>query len=294
MKLMGLLVVAVLFSSIAEAINLNQLMKQKLQEAVNKKAGPPPAAAPAPAPAPAAAPAPTPAPQVAPSPTPTNLGETIKKTWASIPQARYNCDGWSNPISKNISDSSGRMLYCYLSSLVSLDQLQKLAGLPVFASGPHKEKLDLFSRKSFGRYNKDFANWILNKVVPVLIEPSFRAANQETFNAYLKPSLLKMRAAMLYAIMDWGRLRTIASVYEKQLNSPEGVESAFNTLYPLMSESPNPLSCTPEAVGFWVRRSIDGTIEPFMVSLTAILNAYAFEDLMKMNNTLRDALFKKK
>ncbi|NDD03802.1 MAG: hypothetical protein EB078_02750 [Proteobacteria bacterium] len=277
MKLAGLLMATVLFSSLAGAINLNTLIKQKLQETV-KKASPPPAP---PAATTTAAPAPI--------DSPADLEKTIKTTWNSIPQATSTCDGGNTLISKNISDSSGRFLYCYLSSLISLDQLQKLAGLPVFASGPHKEKLDFSSRKTFGRYNEKFAKWVLDKVVPNLVDPSFKAAHQETFNGYLKPSLLKMQAALNYVFDDWERFGRIKRAYEEQLNSPNGVESAYKTIYLNMAGSSNPLSCSPESVGFWVRRSIDGTMATFRSSLGIILNAYAPEEIKTMEDSRRAA-----
>jgi hypothetical protein len=294
MKWTGLFVVAVLFGAVsAEAVNLNQLMKQKIQEAANKKSPPPPAPAPAPQAAVPAAPAP--APQAAASSTyQKNLGDFIKKTLASTPQATSTCFNPGTPIPKNLADSTGRMLYCYFSSLVSLEQIQKWVGQPLFVSGPHKEKLDFYSRKSFGQYNKEFVSWIYNQVLPILVEPSFRSANQEVFNTYLKPSLFKIYSGILFATTNSTTFQQMIAAYRKQLDSPEGVESSFNTLYPLMANRPNPLSSTPEAVGFWVRRSIDGTAETLMYSLLTVLHEYAPEDLKNMDKKLKEGLIRRK
>lgn len=284
MKPIGLIIVVAFASTSAEAVNLNQLMKQKIQEAA-KKASPPPA----PAPVPAAVPAPAP---VAPSAPSDPSEEFIKKTWASVPQAKSTCFNAGETISKNIQDSSGRVLYCYLSSLISFEQLQKLAGVSIFVSGPHKNKLEFNSTKSFGYYNKEFVNWIWNKVVPVVTEPSFVAANQEIYNTYLKTTLLKLHSALSFAYTN-NLLKTMADAYQKQLSSPQGVESAFNTFYPLMANYPNPLGCTPEAVGFWVRRTIDGTVESLMYSLLAVNTAYAKEDLKKLTAQIKAGRSKK-
>ncbi|NDC23499.1 MAG: hypothetical protein EBZ49_05145 [Proteobacteria bacterium] len=176
-----------------------------------------------------------------------------------------------------------------MSSLASLDQIQKLAGVAIFSSGPHKEKFDLNSTKSFGQYNKEFVNWIWNQVVPVLVDPSIRAATQERFNAYLKTPLLKLHAALLFSVTGGPSLKNLAEAYQKQLSSPQGVESAFNLLYPMIANYPNPLRVTPESVGFWVRRTMDGTAETLMHSLMTVLNAYAPEDLKKLDATIKNS-----
>jgi hypothetical protein len=255
-------------------------MKQKIQEAIQKKNPAPPQNKPAPPP--------TSKPKELPGNTSnskTSLQSYLQSNMQSIPSAKSTCWDAGRLISKRFYSYGGRRLYCFLSGLSNFKQLESISGVPVFKSGPHSDYLDLNSKKSFGHYNPQFLKWVSEKVMPILLAPSFRKANQGIFDDYLKVPALTFYKSFYFAMSNPENFSKMIKLYETKLNSPNGFTEGA---YPLFREAADniwdPLHCDSEAVLFWVRRSIDGSFRSFSGMLLQILDVYAPDDLKKLES----------
>lgn len=258
------------FASRIEAFNLNQIVKQKIQEATQKKSPPPAPPAPSLAPAPARR---------------TPQEDFLEKSSQAIPTSKSTCGNPGRSIYPGFFDASGRTLYCFLSSVANFKKLAEVSGASVFSSGPHSDFLNFDSKKSFGHYNPQFLNWVSQKAVPVLVSPKFRAANQKIFDDYFKKTALEFYKGLIFAKSKHQAFSKMVAVYQTQLNSPSGVTAGSYMLFrEILLDAGDPLMTSDESIGFWVRRSLDGSFKSMSGILLLILDAYAPREVQKMED----------
>jgi hypothetical protein len=179
---------------------------------------------------------------------------------------------------------------------VSLTALRALAGVPIFQSGPHgDDELNLRSPDQFGHYNPAFVRWL----VDVGVSPrgsAVQLATQSSYDANLKPL-----AETFYWTLD--KATKNAACFEKEKEAyaaaiaskqTEGfVERYFFFLNPYYCEhGPEGESdhfyfengfdghlgvdgnVAKSVVGFWLRRSMDGTMASFAEGVRKLVQSY--------------------
>lgn len=197
-------------------------------------------------------------------------------------------------------DLSGvRRLYCIAARVVPAPVIERLAGAPVFLSGPHRDgKLDLHSIE-FGRYNPAFVRWAADHLVPNVDDPSFRMATQSVYDRHARDLVRTYAAADRYFDRHPNELQRITKDYQAAIDSAAAPRPALQSpavhpvqrlsaaLVPvaecLTTVGSGPTRRTKDGVdvrtagaaaAFWVRREIDGTRDEFRAALAKLLNAY--------------------
>ncbi len=221
--------------------------------------------------------------------TPTKPAQTPwRAAWLGLDATSNTCEGVFD------YHPEGGMLiwYCHALSLVGWDQVLAEAPRPVFLSGPHTDgSLDTGSAASFGHYNPEFVKWAGRALIPGADDPAFRERTQGVYDGYAR------RIARIYW-MAYAKLAATPSCLERELAAYLGAMKAgeggyYERWFFFMNEAfcdrdpahddwffdngfdgGVPGNVVKGAVGFWLRRRIDGTDALFADALRRLLGAY--------------------
>jgi hypothetical protein len=198
------------------------------------------------------------------------------------------------------SDVSGvRRLYCIAARVVPAPVIERLAGMPVFLSGPHRDgQLDLGAIE-FGRYNPAFVRWAAEYLLPGAGDASFRLATQSLYDRQARDLVRTYAAANRYFDRHPNELQRIAKDYQAAIDAAAAprpasappavrpVQRLSAALVPvaecLTTVGSGPTRRTKDGVdvptagaaaAFWVRREIDGTRDEFRAALAKLLDTY--------------------
>jgi hypothetical protein len=184
--------------------------------------------------------------------------------------------------------------WCHRPEDLDIGSIRKLAGVDIFVAGPHKsDSLAFGVPNDFGRYNPAFVRWLVDSASPAGRDTAARRATQAAYEASLRP----------LAEIFW-------KVHEKATNDPVCFERERRQYEALLRARVlprdhherwfffmNPFFCsvnspggnffydnafdagvngnvTKTVVGFWIRRSIDGTRGTFVEGLKKLLASY--------------------
>lgn len=187
-----------------------------------------------------------------------------------------------------------RIFGCHVFSLTSFEQVVGVAGLSPFLSGPHTQGLDLTSSTDFGHYNPAFVRFLADHAIPAADDPAFRAATQAHYDTYVRPLARILHAthekladnpqcaeaerAEYAQAIDNGYTRDYVEPWYFFMH-PEYC-SHRRAEYEFFSRTDGEMdggydgNVTKTAVGFWLRRSLDGTDALFFEALVRLMNAY--------------------
>ncbi len=192
-----------------------------------------------------------------------------------------------------------RDLAAHLEPIVNLGKIQSLTELPVFTSGPHADGPDL-NAADFGHYNPKFVRWATETLIPAARDPAFRLASQAVYDRYLKEmtrvywrvgsdfaedeAILKRLAAAYGAVIDqWkdkdaedGRSARFSHLFDATYSYAEGAGQGE----PWMTH--NASYQAGVAMGFWMRRELDGSRAEFMTMVQTLLETYDQEYFSKL------------
>jgi hypothetical protein len=228
---------------------------------------------------------------------------SVKQLWNTIPQMSNTCEGQDKGVpwfDYGFPGGGMRTYYCYFRSQLTYAQLVKWSGVPMFQSGPHSDAaVDLHSPTRFGHYNPAFVRWLGQALVPHTDDKAFLAATQALYQKYLQPlariyyvTYLKLQSNRNYlegekrsliAMMGSGAKRKKSVTegwYEKYalFMNPEFYAHAHdrNDSYLMDHGFDGGWDCNlvKTAVGFWIRRSLDGSDGEFIADLRALLAVY--------------------
>ena len=193
-------------------------------------------------------------------------------------------------------------LWCHRPPDFTFAALGAEASVPVFLSGPHtKSRLSLADEKTFGHYNPAFVQWLTRAIVPAR-DDEFRLRSQAIYDhaaAPLVAAFVSVRAkvkaerpcfdrekARYQALLTAGTLPR--SYYERWYYFPNPRFCAAVAAHPnkepdgswIPGDGTVDGNVAKTVVGFWLRRSIDGTEGDFSDLLDKVIAAYA-PDLAK-------------
>lgn len=191
-------------------------------------------------------------------------------------------------------------LWCHRPARLTLQAIAKLAAVDVFTSGPHSStELVTTSRLDFGHYNPELVKWLVEKVPPSPRDSAAQKLTQPAYDKHLKPlaeifwkTLQKakrepecfQREKTAYAaLIAKGKLPE--SYYERWFYwmNPNFCAKAKTGLGPMDGFdyfSKNGFdggvdgNVTKTVIGFWIRRSLDGTMDSFAAGLTKLVASY--------------------
>lgn len=203
--------------------------------------------------------------------------------WTRLPESRNACP----EVYDYFPGGGMRIFWCHVSEAVPFMKLAELAGVKVFVSGPHADRLVLDSATSFGHYNPAFVKWLADHAVPS--DAAAKAAIQPVYDRTMKERAAIYRSALLHLEANPDYLEAEKQVYLAYLSQP-GDERPHDRHSAITPEAwPNEY---PPAVAFWIRRSIDGTLPLFEEGLVKLMKAYdpqGLEALSKQDFTIAKA-----
>jgi hypothetical protein len=187
--------------------------------------------------------------------------------------------------------------WCHRPEDLDIGVIRKLAGVDIFAAGPHKDdSLALGVPHDFGRYNPAFVRWLIDKVSPAGRDTAARRATQASYEANLRPLAEIFWKVHEKAIADPACFERERRQYEALLRARalprDHHERWFFFMNPFFCSNPSATSpgnnffydnafdagvngnVTKAVVGFWIRRSIDGTRDAFAEGLRKLLASY--------------------
>jgi hypothetical protein len=189
-----------------------------------------------------------------------------------------------------------RSFWCHRPTTLTLASLRALAGVDVFASGPHKAtELTLDARSAFGHYNPAFVRWLVDNFAPTPRDPRMDKHTQLAYETSVRPL-----AEVFFLTL--AKLRRDPACFEREKAAYAGA-IAKKTLpkdyYERWFYFMNPFFCsrksaandfvfysdngfdggvdgnvTKTVIGFWLRRSMDGTLDGFAEGLQKLIAAY--------------------
>ena len=220
--------------------------------------------------------------------------ELAREVWTHLHRTQNTC-----PDVFDYHPNGGmRIFACHLRSLISLEAVQRASGLDVFVAGPHSNaQLTLDSPDSFGHYNPAFVRWMADNLIPASRDSALRETTQAHFDQYVRP-LARIFLATYRKLQREPdcfrreRERYVNAMQRGQL-SYEFRERYFFFMNDEFCARPDDEdyffkhgfdggysgNVTKTCVGFWIRRSLDGTDEEFYRGLTRLLTTYDPESL---------------
>jgi len=184
-----------------------------------------------------------------------------------------------------------RDLASHLSPIVDLAKIQSLTEIPVFLGGPHANGPNL-NADDFGRYNPEFVRWATEHLIPAAKDPVFREKSQAVYDRYLQEmTRIYWRVGADFA-KDEALLRRLAAAYGAVIDEWKGKDAAAGTsarfehlhraTYSYAEAAgqgerwmtTNATYHAGVAMGFWMRRELDGSRAEFMKMIEALLQAY--------------------
>lgn len=176
-----------------------------------------------------------------------------------------------------------RALYCHVRDIFSYGHIEELAGMPVFLSGPHGDGKLLVREHTFGHYNPEFIDWVVEELLPQTTDGVYLAATQPIYDAYIRrmarayhrifvglshnlPHFDQERQYLLDMIAgrrDWSYLG--ARWQAGNIRGILGVDLAAEDLNWYHADT---------AIRFWQRRSIDGTADKMFAALEDVMTIF--------------------
>ena len=219
--------------------------------------------------------------------------EIVRRAWRDLPTTQNRCQNFDY-----FPQGGMQSFWCHLQELTTLPALSELASAPIFLSGPHSaDALKLDSPSDFGHYNPVFVQRMTDLLIPAASDDAFRASTQNTYHTYVRP------LARIY----WLTRRKLNENPECMQRELKGYQAAIEQAKAAPPTDGfgyhekwfffmNPHFCKgnkPEewyynngmdggvsgnvvkgAVGFWLRRTMDGTFDEFSTGLEKLLRAY--------------------
>lgn len=218
------------------------------------------------------------------------LSLLVRQSWFSLPGSSDRCAQ-----SYDYFPGGGiYSFYCHTMVIKNFQPLEEALQMPIFLSGPHQlGELNRTSETSFGHYNPEFVQTLTQWAAPALKDDNFRRATQEIYNDYVQP-LARIMWATYSKLRNnpdfWRQEQAYLQAYMTRKGSPNySVENYFFFMHPDFipnASHDNPFwpsqgfdagydgNVTKSAVGFWVRRAIDGTADDFAHALEQLLIVY--------------------
>ena len=228
----------------------------------------------------------------------------IEEAWMNLPSTQNAC----SEVYDYFPNGGMRVFYCHAQNLIALGELERMSKQAIFLSGPHKgTRLDLKNAGSFGHYNPAFVDWMADTLIPGAQDSNFRTQSQGVYDAQIAP------LARIHWL-SWQKLQANSACNERELNlyRKQIEKGASNTgglyggaWYERWFFFMNHNFCkgrfnedelmqngfdggvdgnvTKTAVGFWLRREMDGTAPKFANALKKLLQTY--DDAWLKENT---------
>jgi hypothetical protein len=200
--------------------------------------------------------------------------------------------------------------WCHRPARITLAYVRELAGVDIFTMGPHArapDNLRLDSASDFGHYNPAFVRFLVDKAGPSDHGSAAQKATQAAYDANLKPLAQIFWKTYAKSQADKECFAREKSAYgdliaKKKLPKDyyerwfyfmnpyfcdKGAAKSFNFYTDNAFDAGVDGNVTKTVIGFWLRRSLDGTMDAFAEGLKKLIAAYQPE-LMAASGKLAD------
>ncbi len=187
--------------------------------------------------------------------------------------------------------------WCHRPKSVEVAAVRALSGLPrIFASGPHRgDELVLDAPNDFGRYDPAFVRWLVDHAGPSPKDSAARRGTQAAYDAHMKPL-----ATIFWK--TWQKAQANAACFAREKNAYADLVAKKRLpkqYYERWFWFMNPFFCdhgvrggndmfyfdnggdagvdgnvTKTVIGFWIRRTLDGTAPTFAEGLGRLIASY--------------------
>ena len=214
---------------------------------------------------------------------------------ALVLQAWQGLDQTQNTCSEHFDyhpNGGMKIFACHLFSWVTYERFAGLASAPIFVKGPHTEvELDLEQAYTFGHYNPFFVDWLIEHAVPGAEDEVFREATQSLYDQYVQPlaQVFAVTYSKIEANPDCFALerdrykemiesQSLPFYYYRKFfyfmndgfcHDPDGGFESFKG-----DDGGYSGNVVQTATAFWIRRSLDGTMDQFYRGLVKLRSTY--------------------
>jgi hypothetical protein len=189
-------------------------------------------------------------------------------------------------------DGGIQTFWCHRPANLTLASVRALAGVDLFVSGPHKaDALTLRSAQAFGHYNPAFVRWLVDHAAPGPHGSPAQLVTREAYEEYMRPlaevfwrTYRKTRAEEACFAQERSRYaaalarRSLPPGYQDRwyyFMDPAFCQQASNpAAIPRLGDGGVDGNVVKTVMGFWVRRSLDGTMDTFAEGLKKLIAAY--------------------
>ncbi|RDV36309.1 hypothetical protein DV096_19870 [Bradymonadaceae bacterium TMQ3] len=210
--------------------------------------------------------------------------------WLHFDQTRHTCETFDYFPAGGIYT-----FYCRARTFLSVEALLANTDLPVFESGPHQGTLVRDATDSFGHYNPAFVSRLADWALPAATHPALLPRTREVYTKAVRPLATTLWATYQRLQQHPEYLQAEATRLQLAMQSPQGVprdhyERYFFMMNPHFFDAPEADfnyfynrgfdggvyegNVVKSAVGFWIRRHIDGTDALFADQLKRLFEVY--------------------
>lgn len=157
-----------------------------------------------------------------------------------------------------------RYKYAVLKEFVNPEMMKKVAGVPVFVSGPHTEGID-YNSSEFGHYNPLFLKRVKGVLKTALQREAFNSLAQSIYDSKLKVMTRTYYRAYQAMKKEGDAVEKYGTTYDQE---------AFRTYADSEEKVGYDWYESVVAPGFWVRRMADGTDATFFELIDMVVKAY--------------------
>lgn len=196
--------------------------------------------------------------------------DPVRQTWTHLTATTNHC----SDVFDYFPGGGLKILYCHAKEDLAISQVAELAGVPIWASGPHSRPtgMDFANHREFGHYNPQFVVKVPDFALPAAKDTKFREATQSTYDTVLQ-SRARIAWMVHEKLVSDSKLReTEIAAYKANMKSPTPdpyfVERWYDTV-----ETPDG-NVAKTIVGWWLRRWMDGTEDEWTPVLRKTLELY--------------------
>lgn len=189
---------------------------------------------------------------------------SYEKLKEMTPKTKETMDSW-------LPNRGSRSKYAILKPVAGIEILESVTGIKVFREGPHQGKINYYSN-NIGYYNPEFLNEVNRTLKTLFEDPEFKEDAKALYESQFQSMLKTYYAAyknlhhkLVFSNHKLGQLKE--DYLEKMANNnlPEFFLSEhFRRISDQMHNQGYDWSESNVAMGFWLRRSIDGTDTQFL------------------------------
>jgi hypothetical protein len=179
-----------------------------------------------------------------------------------------------------------RELYNNIKILMDLDKIRSISPVPIFLSGPHQTDFEN-SIAEFGHYNPAFLNWLKKYAIPAHQDSVLQRLTMPFYTKFLQVQVRNFYNTYKYHAKNDYILPAMAKAYLELPEERSDEDKSTFWFYDNFTVSSSAPPEMPEersfdrnetfasvACAFWLRRTLDGTIEHFRGILVKLLLAY--------------------